>query len=123
MGRDESRFEISSQIGADEDADVVAFKALARVDASDLVDALRLEDPKVAVVREVPLPLESREIKVHGGGVLFADPIPAIASDETSFARLRVSGPNPPVEFHRAVEHLELGIHALEGRVGRGTNA
>ena len=35
--------------------------------ASDLVDVLRLEDPKVAVIGEVPLPLESREIEVHGG--------------------------------------------------------
>ena len=38
MGGNESQFEVASQVVADDDTDVAAFKVLAHVDAADLVE-------------------------------------------------------------------------------------
>ena len=40
---------VAQQVGANDDTDVLAFKALAGVDAADLVDGFRLHDPAAAV--------------------------------------------------------------------------
>ena len=40
---------IAQQVGANDDADVLAFEALAGVDAADLVDGFRLHNPAAAV--------------------------------------------------------------------------
>ena len=41
---------VAQQVGANDDTDVLAFEALAGVDAADLVDGFRLHDPAAAVL-------------------------------------------------------------------------
>jgi len=69
------------EVGAHNDADVVYLEALAGVDAADLLNGSRADDPEHAVLGEVPLLGEVvfGEDNIDGFFVGFGVPGPAVA--------------------------------------------
>ena len=93
-----------------DDADVVEFQALARVDAPDLADRVGHLDPEVAVRLEVPLVRESvlSEDDIALGRVLPALPVPAVPSDDTGAISFLVPFRDQIMKLGRGVDHLEV---------------
>jgi len=81
------------QIGADDDADIGGFQPLAGMDATDLVDGIRADNPGGPVFGQVPLHPKAKfgQDDVHGLGVFFAFPVPAIAGHQAGFVVLPVA--------------------------------
>src|SRR5690606_13534497 len=114
-----------AQVRTDDHADVVQFQALAGVDAADLFDRVRGDDPEAAVLVEVPLGAVAvfGDLDVPGLRVLPAVPVPAVAGDHAGLVVGLVLLPDQLVQLHRGVDDAEVEGIAVEVGICRLADA
>jgi len=76
-----------NQVVADDDTDITGFQTLAGVDAANLVNGFRVDDPGRSVFRQVPFHAEVvlGYDNVHCCRIFPAVPVPTITGHQTRF--------------------------------------
>src|SRR5690606_35861562 len=111
----------NDEVGPDDHAHVLELEPLARVDASDLVDRIRLDEPQRPIVAEIPAHGEAvpRNDDIQNARLLLAPPRPTVPGDEPRLVRPNVLLPDKLIELVRAITNAEIVVNPVERLVGR----
>ena len=103
-------------------AHVVQLEPLTGMNATDLTNGVRLDDPRLTVGAEIPGRLVVPDHNIPKVRLVLADPIPAVACNHARLVLPAVLCADPSVQFARTIHDLEVELVRLQSFVGGRTD-